>query len=59
MAFGFTILIGHETQNPAVIAQDSLDEYIRCYSLPGGLRCMVEIHRAILQDAEQNWDAAT
>lgn len=53
-----TYLIKHETQNPAAITQDALDEYIRCYSSPGGLRCMFEIYRAILQDAEQNREAA-
>ncbi len=33
-------------------------EYIRCYSSPGWLRCMFEIYRATLEDAEQNRESA-
>lgn len=54
----FSYFIKHETQNPAAITPDALDEYIRCYSSPGGLRCMFEIYRATLQDAEQNRESA-
>lgn len=54
----FTYFIKHETQNPAAITDDALDEYVRCYSSPGGLRCMFEIYRATLEDAEQNRESA-
>ena len=35
-----------------------MDEYIRCYSKPESIRCMCEIYRATLQDAEWNLEAA-
>ena len=54
----FSYFIKHETRNPAAITPDALDEYIRCYSSPGGLRCMFEIYRATLKDGEQNREAA-
>ena len=54
----FTYFIKHETQDPAAITEDALDEYVRCYSSPGGLRCMFEIYRATLEDAEQNRESA-
>ncbi len=54
----FSYFIKHETQDPSAITPDALDEYIRCYSSPGGLRCMFEIYRATLEDAEQNREAA-
>lgn len=54
----FSYFIKHETQDPSAISPDALDEYIRCYSSPGGLRCMFEIYRATLEDAEQNREAA-
>jgi pimeloyl-ACP methyl ester carboxylesterase len=54
----FTYFIKHECHDPTAITQDALDEYIRCYSSPGGLRCMFEIYRATLQDAEQNRESA-
>ncbi len=40
------------------IPDDAMDEYIRCYSKPDGIRCMCEIYRATLQDAEWNLEAA-
>ena len=43
----------HETHNPQAIAPDALDEYVRCYSAPGGIRSMCEIYRATLDDADQ------
>lgn len=54
----FSYFIKHETNDPSAITPDALDEYIRCYSSPGGLRCMFEIYRATLEDAEQNREAA-
>jgi pimeloyl-ACP methyl ester carboxylesterase len=54
----FTYFIKHETHNPAAVTDDAIEEYVRCYSSPGGLRCMFEIYRATLQDAEQNREAA-
>ena len=54
----FARFIKDETVDPAAITDDAVDEYVRCYSSPGGLRCMAGIYRAILQDAEQNRKAA-
>ena len=34
------------------------DQAIRCYSSPGGLRCVFEIYRATLKDGEQNRESA-
>ncbi|MHC6591570.1 alpha/beta fold hydrolase [Arthrobacter sp. C152] len=54
----FNYFIKHETHNPQAITPDALDEYVRCYSSPGGLRSMFAIYRATLEDAEQNFEAA-
>lgn len=54
----FNYFIKHETHNPQAITPDALDEYVRCYSSPGGLRSMFAIYRATLEDAEQNHEAA-
>ena len=54
----FSYFIKHETHDPSAITPDALDEYVRCYSSPGGIRCMCEIYRATLTDAEQNREAA-
>jgi pimeloyl-ACP methyl ester carboxylesterase len=54
----FNYFIKHETHNPQAITPDALDEYVRCYSSPGGLRCMFNIYRATLDDADQNREAA-
>jgi pimeloyl-ACP methyl ester carboxylesterase len=54
----FNYFIKHETHNPQAITPDALDEYLRCYSSPGGLRCMFNIYRATLDDADQNREAA-
>jgi len=35
----FTYFIKHECHDPTAISEDNLNEYIRCYSSPGGLRC--------------------
>ena len=55
----FSYFIKHEAQDPNAIPPDAIDEYVRCYSSPGGLRCMANIYRATLTDAEQNRAAAT
>jgi pimeloyl-ACP methyl ester carboxylesterase len=54
----FSYFIKHETHDPSAITPDAIDEYVRCYSSPGGIRCMCEIYRATLTDAEQNREAA-
>ena len=54
----FNYFIKHETHNPQAITPDALDEYVRCYSSPGGLRSMFNIYRATLDDADQNKKSA-
>jgi len=54
----FNYFIKHETHNPQAITPDALDEYVRCYSSPGGLRSMFNIYRATLDDADQNRESA-
>jgi pimeloyl-ACP methyl ester carboxylesterase len=54
----FNYFIKHETHNPQAITPDALDEYVRCYSSPGGLRSMFNIYRATLDDADQNHESA-
>lgn len=54
----FSYFIKHEAQDATAIGEDAIDEYVRCYSSPGGLRCMANIYRATLTDAEQNRAAA-
>ncbi|KOV90061.1 alpha/beta fold hydrolase [Nocardia sp. NRRL S-836] len=53
-----TYMIKSERARPDSATPDAVDEYVRCYSLPGGIRAMLEIYRAILVDAEQNRQAA-
>lgn len=54
----FTYFIKHECHDPTAISDDNLDEYIRCYSSPGGLRCCFAIYRATLESAKQNKESA-
>ena len=54
----FSYFIRHEAQDPTAIPPEAIDEYVRCYSSPGGLRSMANIYRATLTDAEQNREAA-
>ncbi len=54
----FTYFIKHECHDPTAVSEDNLDEYIRCYSSPGGLRCCFEIYRATLASGHQNKEAA-
>ncbi len=44
--------------NPGAITEAEIDEYVRCYSAPGGLRAGFEYYRAILTDIEHNKENA-
>lgn len=39
----FTAFIKHECFDPDAVTQDALDEYVRCYAAPGGLRSMCAV----------------
>lgn len=54
----FTFFIKHECHDPTAISEDNLNEYIRCYSSPGGLRCCFNIYRATLESGRQNKESA-
>lgn len=54
----FTYFIKHECNDPTAISDENLNEYIRCYSSPGGLRCCFAIYRATLESGRQNREAA-
>ncbi|MFC7327474.1 alpha/beta fold hydrolase [Marinactinospora rubrisoli] len=47
-----------ERRHPDTATADAVDEYVRCYSMPGGIRSMLAIYRAMLVDADQNREAA-
>ena len=49
----FSWFLRNECCRPAELTQDAVEEYIRCYSSPGGLRAMFNIYRASLTDAAQ------
>ncbi|MER5303789.1 alpha/beta fold hydrolase [Streptomyces lasiicapitis] len=53
-----TYMLKYERSHPDTATADAVDEYVRCYSLPGGIRSMLSIYRAMLVDAEQNRQAA-
>ncbi|QFU89403.1 alpha/beta fold hydrolase [Amycolatopsis sp. YIM 10] len=53
-----TYMIKSERARPDSATPDAIDEYVRCYSMPGGIRAMLSIYRAMLVDAEQNRQAA-
>lgn len=53
-----TYMIKGERTYPDTATPDAIDEYVRCYSMPGGIRAMLSIYRAMLIDAEQNRQAA-
>ena len=53
-----TYIINAQRTYPDTATADAVDEYVRCYSLPGGIRAMLAIYRAILVDAEQNRQAS-
>jgi len=44
--------------NPTAISEQDIDEYVRCYSAPGGMRAGFEYYRAIFTDAEHNIENA-
>jgi pimeloyl-ACP methyl ester carboxylesterase len=52
-----TFLIKTERSYPDSATEDAIDEYVRCYSMPGGIRAMLSIYRNMLVDAEQNRQA--
>ncbi|MEV8062497.1 alpha/beta fold hydrolase [Streptomyces antimycoticus] len=53
-----TYMLKDERSHPDTATADAIDEYVRCYSMPGGIRSMLAIYRAMLVDAEQNRQAA-
>jgi hypothetical protein len=53
-----TYMLKYERTYPDTATEDAVDEYVRCYSLPGDIRSMLSIYRAMLVDAEQNQQAA-
>lgn len=44
--------------NPTAITEEDIDEYVRCYSAPGGLRAGFEYYRALWDDVEHNAENA-
>jgi pimeloyl-ACP methyl ester carboxylesterase len=44
--------------NPTAITEEEVDEYVRCYAAPGGLRAGFEYYRALWQDVEHNKEYA-
>jgi pimeloyl-ACP methyl ester carboxylesterase len=53
-----TYMIKGERTFPDTATPDAIEEYVRCYSMPGGIRAMLAIYRNMLVDAEQNRQAA-
>jgi pimeloyl-ACP methyl ester carboxylesterase len=53
-----TYMLKYERTYPDTATPEAVDEYVRCYSMPGGIRAMLAIYRAMLVDAEQNRQAA-
>ena len=51
-------MIKSERIFPDTATPEVVDEYVRCYSMPGGIRSMLAIYRAMLTDAEQNRQAS-
>lgn len=47
-----------DAYNPTAISESDIDEYVRCYSTPGGMRAGFEYYRAMLEDAEHNQELA-
>lgn len=54
----FNSFFRHEADDPAAVSEDAMDEYVRAYSAPGGIRAMCEIYRAAHIDAHQNHAAS-
>jgi pimeloyl-ACP methyl ester carboxylesterase len=44
--------------NPEAISETDIDEYVRCYSAPGGMRAGFEYYRAFWTDVEHNTENA-
>ncbi len=44
--------------NPAAISEEDINEYVRCYSAPGGLRAGFEYYRALWDDVDHNKENA-
>jgi pimeloyl-ACP methyl ester carboxylesterase len=44
--------------DPTAVDEAAIDEYVRCYGSPGGLRAGFEYYRAIWQDVEHNRENA-
>jgi pimeloyl-ACP methyl ester carboxylesterase len=44
--------------NPTAISEAEIDEYVRCYSAPGGMRAGFEYYRAIFADIDHNKENA-
>jgi pimeloyl-ACP methyl ester carboxylesterase len=44
----------HKSANPAVYGEEEINEYLRIYSAPGGLRAGLAFYRAAARSAEQN-----
>ncbi|MFI5841393.1 alpha/beta fold hydrolase [Catenuloplanes sp. NPDC051500] len=53
-----TYMIKNERIFPDTATPDAVEEYVRCYSQPGGIRAMLAVYRAMLVDAAQNREAA-
>jgi pimeloyl-ACP methyl ester carboxylesterase len=53
-----TYMIKSERLFPDTATPDAVEEYVRCYSLPGGIRSMLAVYRAMLVDGEQNRESA-
>ncbi|WP_173874146.1 alpha/beta fold hydrolase [Streptomyces albus subsp. chlorinus] len=51
-------MIKNERSYPDTATPEAIEEYVRCYSMPGGIRAMLAVYRAMLVDAEQNRQAA-
>jgi pimeloyl-ACP methyl ester carboxylesterase len=47
-----------QAYNPTALSEQDIDEYVRCYSAPGGLRAGFEYYRAIFVDVEHNIENA-
>ena len=44
--------------NPTAIEEKDIDEYVRCYAAPGGMRAGFEYYRALWTDVEHNTENA-
>ncbi|MFF5719219.1 alpha/beta fold hydrolase [Streptomyces buecherae] len=53
-----TYMIKNERSHPDTATPDAIEEYVRCYTMPGGIRAMLAIYRAMLTNAQQNQQAA-